>query len=115
MVLIAQCFEIKEYQKISNDLAETEDGVVSGRSVNLRSCRKVAENASKALLTSSDMDTVSIEKVYWDLIESSTRHVCVNAASIDTRASCFGFPSGDDEDPYVLHPWNLKVSAIDID
>ncbi|KAJ2954111.1 hypothetical protein O0L34_g2333 [Tuta absoluta] len=48
-----------------------------------------------------------IEKEYWRLMLLSTEHVCVNAASIDTAASGYGF-SKTRSDPEWKHPWNLK-------
>ncbi|XP_045489827.1 protein Jumonji-like [Pieris rapae] len=75
----------------------------------LHAFQKVAEVASNAFLSSTTRKTNSIEKEYWDLVLSRTKHVCVNAASIDTGAADDGFPNNDSTDHYSRHPWNLKV------
>lgn len=93
-------------------LAETEDCIVPGRTMKFHAFEKVAEIASQAFLSTTSQKTSVIEKEYWDLVLSRTRHVCVNAASIDTGASDYGFPNNNSLEHYNLHPWNLKVSNI---
>ncbi|XP_022118712.1 protein Jumonji [Pieris rapae] len=99
---------------ILNALAETDDCIVPGRSMNLYAFQKVAEVASNAFLSSTTLKTKSIEKAYWDVVLSRTKHVCVNAASIDTGAADYGFPNNDSTDHYSRHPWNLKCISRDI-
>ncbi|CAK1540679.1 unnamed protein product [Leptosia nina] len=104
-----------EDRKIYEALAETEDCIVAGRAMTTGMFKKVAETASKAFFASSPMSTEAIELAYWRVVGSGAEHVCVNAASIDTGASGFGFPNRDKEDSYTRHPWNLKRISEDPD
>ncbi|CAH4038392.1 protein Jumonji [Pieris brassicae] len=93
---------------IFSALAETEDCIVPGRPMKFHAFEKVAEVASKAFLSCASQKTNVIEKEYWDIVLSRTKHVCVNAASIDTGATDYGFPNNDSNEYYNTHPWNLK-------
>ncbi|XP_047524370.1 protein Jumonji isoform X2 [Pieris napi] len=93
---------------IYSALAETEDCIVPGRNMKIQAFEKVAEVAAETFLSSPSQTTNMIEKEYWEVVLSRRRHVCVNAASIDTGATDYGFPNNDSTDQYNTHPWNMK-------
>lgn len=61
--------------------------------------------------SASESDGVSVDEVetaFWRHVVEKKRHVCVNAASIDTSGRGLGFSVSRDS-PFARHPWNLKV------
>ncbi|KAJ2954110.1 hypothetical protein O0L34_g2333 [Tuta absoluta] len=94
-------------------LHEAEDCIVAGRPMQLSGFKKVAANAMTMYMGKTDATAEEIEKEYWRLVLLSTEHVCVNAASIDTAASGYGF-SKTRSDPEWKHPWNLKVGLVQV-
>ncbi|CAG4943086.1 unnamed protein product [Colias eurytheme] len=93
--------------KILEPLSETEDCIITGKNMNLKLFKKIANSAVDINVATRVCNEENVEKIYWKHVETGEEHVCVYAASIDTDEADLGFPNNC-EQPYSQHPWNLK-------
>ncbi|XP_041976192.1 protein Jumonji isoform X3 [Aricia agestis] len=101
--------EVTSSSHNSDPLAEAEECIVTGRTMNLNNFEKVAQNAFKMYTPpNEEPNTKTIENLYWKLVLFGADHVCVNSASVDTGEEGYGFTKNK-SNPYGKHPWNLKM------
>ncbi|XP_061196680.1 uncharacterized protein LOC133204955 [Saccostrea echinata] len=97
-----------ERMKVKREDQE-EDCIVKGKNMSLGRFIQMARNTASQHLKEQTLKTEELEKQFWEIVGSRTRHIAVHGGHVDTKTqNCSLFPTKK-ENHYSKHPWNLNL------
>ncbi|XP_062566870.1 uncharacterized protein LOC134229182 [Saccostrea cucullata] len=97
-----------ERMKVKREDQE-EDCIVKGKNMSLGRFIQMARNTASQHMKDQTLKTEELEKQFWEIVSSRTRHIAVHGGHVDTKTqNCSLFPTKK-ENQYSKHPWNLNL------